>query len=292
MIANVCERVIEIPHADPAIVPLLRGVFGGLLRLPQKMSARTACDPERASPARTRASRRRVHSMPPPGTARALFEMDKQIGLALQRARPDLFFVHAAAVALQERAAILVAPSGTGKSTLTLALMQAGFDYLSDELAPIELARMKVHPYPRAICLKAAPPRPYRLPAGTLDTGGRLYVPVETLPGRFHTTAQPLAACIFLERRLQNHGPELQEIPAASAAARLVSNALNAGAHPHDGIDAAVRLARALPCLVLNVTNLHGACLALRTALSPFSHEQSRAGEVALSSSSVDPVIR
>jgi hypothetical protein len=166
--------------------------------------------------------------------------------------------------------------------------MQAGFDYLSDELAPIELARMKVHPYPRAICLKAAPPRPYRLPAGTLDTGGRLYVPVETLPGRFHTTAQPLAACIFLERRLQNHGPELQEIPAASAAARLVSNALNAGAHPHDGIDAAVRLARALPCFVLNVTNLHGACLALRTALSPFSHEQSRAGEVALSSSSVD----
>jgi hypothetical protein len=287
MTARVCERVIEIPHADPALAPLVRGVFGGLLPLPQETPARR-CDLEEASTQRRREVRRRNRSLLPKGTGRVLFDIDQQIILALQRARPDLFFVHAAVVALQRRAAILVAPSGTGKSTLTLALIQAGFDYLSDELAPIDLARMKVHPYPRSLCLKAPPPRPYRLPAGTLNAGGRLYVPIDAPHSRFRLAPQPLAACIFLERRVPDHRPDLQVTSAASAAARLVSNALNAGAHPQDGIDAAVRLARALPCFVLNVTNLHGACLAVRTALSPFSHKQARAGEVAASSASID----
>ena len=69
-----------------------------------------------------------------------LFHLDKSLTMALQRRRSDLYFLHAAAVAMGNRVALLPAPSGTGKSTLTVGLLERGFDYLSDELAPIHLA--------------------------------------------------------------------------------------------------------------------------------------------------------
>jgi hypothetical protein len=179
--------------------------------------------------------------------------------------------VHAAAVALGGRVAILIAPSGTGKSTLTFALMQSGFEYLSDELAPIDLPRLSVHPYPRALCLKSAPPRPSRVPPGTLDTRDRLYVPVESLAEGSHTAALPLALCILLERRDPDRGPVLRTISSASAAERLMSNALNTGAHDAHKLDAAVQFGRALPSFVLNSTNLRAACRAKR-AISASRH--------------------
>ena len=72
---------------------------------------------------------------------------------------------------------MLVAPSGGGKSTLCWALLQHGFRYTSDELAPVELAMLDVHPYPRTLILEREPALPYQLPARTLRTeaGARLF---------------------------------------------------------------------------------------------------------------------
>ncbi len=43
------------------------------------------------------------------------------------------FAVHAGVVAIDGRAIVIPAASGTGKTTLTAACLHAGFDYLSDE---------------------------------------------------------------------------------------------------------------------------------------------------------------
>jgi hypothetical protein len=117
------------------------------------------------------------------GCRRLLFHLDKDLTIALQLQRADLFFLHAAVVALDDRAVVLSAPSGTGKSTLALALLENGFDYLSDELAPIDVQRLTVHPFPHALCLKSPPPAPYCLPTGALGIGVRYHVPGDILRG-------------------------------------------------------------------------------------------------------------
>ena len=64
--------------------------------------------------------------------------------------------VHAAVVEKNGAAAILPAPPGSGKSTLTAGLVLSGWRLLSDELALIDRESGLVHPLPRPVSLKNA----------------------------------------------------------------------------------------------------------------------------------------
>ena len=194
-----------------------------------------------------------------------LFHIDKSITVELQNLRPDLFFVHGAALAWQGRVAVLSAPPGTGKSTLTLVALQLGFEYFSDELAPIDLQRLTVYPYPRALYLKTPPPPPHSLPGGAMEHGGRYYVPAP--PTTTSPRQAPLAALIFLRRDNETFSG-LRPISAASGATRLIANTLNLLAHPAVGIDAAVKVSQAVRCFELDATNLIAASGSIRAALT------------------------
>ncbi|MCI0428000.1 MAG: hypothetical protein L0Z46_08300 [Nitrospiraceae bacterium] len=186
-----------------------------------------------------------------------LFLFEKDLSIELQYQRPDLFFVHAAVVERQGKAVILAAPSGTGKSTLTLALLHAGFRYLSDELAPLDLSTLQVMPYPHALCLKAEPPEPFELPKGAIRTLNTIHIPTRFLPATALSGPVPIAAVFFIHRG-GDAGPKalLREVGSAQAAVRLYANALNALAHSGDGLDAAVRIALSAPCYELDSTDL------------------------------------
>jgi HprK-related kinase A len=62
--------------------------------------------------------------------------------------------IHAGVVEKNGRAAILPAPPGSGKSTLTAALMLSGWRLLSDELTLIDRKSGLLHPLPRPVSLK------------------------------------------------------------------------------------------------------------------------------------------
>lgn len=69
----------------------------------------------------------------------------------------DFLILHAAVLATpDDRALLLPAPPGSGKSTLTAALMLAGWRLLSDELALIDLGTGDVHGLARPLSLKNA----------------------------------------------------------------------------------------------------------------------------------------
>ena len=72
----------------------------------------------------------------------------------LKRVRGHFVF-HAGVVEHAGRALVLAAPSGVGKTTLTLALVASGCGFLSDELAPVRRSDFSVDPYPRAVGLRA-----------------------------------------------------------------------------------------------------------------------------------------
>jgi hypothetical protein len=62
--------------------------------------------------------------------------------------------IHAAVVERDGRAAIMAAPPGSGKSTLTAALVHRGWRLLSDEFALVRPRDLRLTPLPRPISLK------------------------------------------------------------------------------------------------------------------------------------------
>jgi hypothetical protein len=184
-----------------------------------------------------------------------LYLLETDLTIELQKLRRDLYFLHAAALRFGNQAILLVAPSGVGKSTTTWALLHHGFEYLSDELAPLNLATRAVYPFPHAICLKQPPPVPFLLPAGTLDAGRTLHVPIFALPNGHCNEPTPLGAIYFLQRA-ETRVPTFTPLSTAEAAARMYINALNPLAHPGEGLDAAIELARNTRCFELHLGDL------------------------------------
>lgn len=189
-----------------------------------------------------------------------VYLLEKLITIDLEKLRTDLYFVHSSVVERDGRAVMIVAESGTGKSTTAWALLRHGFSYLSDELAPIDPASVEVHPYPHALCLKAAPPEPYSLPGDTVSTERTLHIPVTALPSPAVNEPRPLHMLIFLRRDAQISAPALTELSPAEAGARLYVNTLNALAHPGNGLEVAVRIASAVPAYTLNAGELRATC--------------------------------
>jgi hypothetical protein len=69
------------------------------------------------------------------------------------RLATDYCMLHAGAVSWQDKGLVLPAPSGRGKTTLTLKLVLGGFRFLSDEVACIRFGSLHVQPFFRALNL-------------------------------------------------------------------------------------------------------------------------------------------
>ena len=65
-----------------------------------------------------------------------------------------LFYIHSGVVGTGGRCVLLPAAAGSGKSSLTAALVHRGYRYLSDEVALIEPRTFRVPAVPLALCVK------------------------------------------------------------------------------------------------------------------------------------------
>ena len=70
------------------------------------------------------------------------------VELLIARRNPEYLFVHAACVAVGDRVVLLAGPSNNGKSTLSGALAQIGFEKLADDLTPIHFDSCGAGPFP------------------------------------------------------------------------------------------------------------------------------------------------
>jgi hypothetical protein len=83
-----------------------------------------------------------------------LLEMlEEEIQLYVAEWAPQYIFIHAGAVAWQDKALLLPGPSFAGKTSLVAALLRAGAVYLSDEYAVLDESG-RVWPYARRLALR------------------------------------------------------------------------------------------------------------------------------------------
>jgi len=156
---------------------------------------------------------------------------------------PDRLVLHAGAVERDGRVVALTGISGQGKTTLTAALVQAGFGYVTDELVAIDPSTRFVDPFPKALDLDdhavallgldppagpswpstessdaaVAPTHEHAIdPAslGRISTGGRLAA-VVVLTGPVADEVETLAPAQALTELLRGLFPATWQVPGA-----------------------------------------------------------------------------
>ena len=185
------------------------------------------------------------------GPGHLLHELDNHLVYHLQRWVPRFYFVHAACLASEGTATMIMGDSGAGKSTTAYALAAAGLEYLSDELSPIDVDRQVVMPYARSICLKNDPPAPLELPENYLRSEWTLHIDPQQLGATVASEPRRLERIVFLTHEPDNSEPRLKRLSSSDAALRLYQNALNQLAHEEWGPDDTVRLVSAATCYEL-----------------------------------------
>jgi len=184
-----------------------------------------------------------------------LYGFEKDLTIELELQRKDLFFVHGAALTLNGKAILISAPSGSGKSTTTWALLHHGFDYMSDELAPIELKSLNVEPFPHALNQKKHPPAPYTLPEATYKTDRTMHVPVEALPCKVVPTPTPLVAMFYVQYNPEVDEPSVTAVSVAQGCMNLFANGLNQLQHENKGLATATDIAARVPAFKVETTS-------------------------------------
>ena len=162
---------------------------------------------------------------------------------------------HAATLARDGAAVLLVGPSGAGKSTLTLHLMQRGWLPLSDDVALVEAETGLLHPFPRCFHVDAA----WSVQV-TEQTGFERPAALTGFarPLRWASGGQRATAIFLVERDAAGRSAR-QPIAQAQAAGALLTQSIKTQRTPAQIAAAAAQVAGGAHCYRLINGDLEGA---------------------------------
>jgi hypothetical protein len=112
----------------------------------------------------------------------------------LMKETPGFFILHGGVAARNGRALVVSGPSGSGKTTLVTALLEAGFQFLSDDFCPIHEETRLVHPFPRTMW-RVHPGGETNRPARR----GKEPVPVDPLKARLAPEPCRIGGVIYID---------------------------------------------------------------------------------------------
>lgn len=178
--------------------------------------------------------------------------------------------IHAAVVEKNGGAAILPAPPGSGKSTLTAGLVLSGWRLLSDELALVDRRSGLIHPLPRPVSLKNAsiplirafsPEAFINRPSHDTAKGTVAHMrPPKESVRRQHVAARP--AWVIFPRWTAGAATALTPRSAAQTFMFLAQNAFNYSQLGADGFRTGTRLIDQVACYDFAYSDLDDAVLA------------------------------
>ena len=173
---------------------------------------------------------------------------------------PDRLHLHCASLSLRDRGVLISAASGTGKTTLAVALAQRGWTYQSDEAVALTNKDFTVDGFPKPLMIK---PGGGDLISGletarvSLDPDDSLWwhIPASTIPAPVTKESQP-STIVILHRRADGstqEAPTPQPIHPADAVVALMSQTMDAERFGPDTVVVLSELASRCTCVTLAV---------------------------------------
>jgi hypothetical protein len=140
--------------------------------------------------------------------------------------------LHAAAVGRDGEALVLPAVMNSGKSTLATLLVQAGYRYLTDEAAAIDLDTGDVVAYPKAITLDPGTQAllPHLEPVAEVPSAAKWQVPADRVMPGATDRRLPLRHIVF-PTWAEDADNTLHPIEAIDAVVAVAANAFNLADH-------------------------------------------------------------
>jgi HprK-related kinase A len=183
------------------------------------------------------------------------------INLRIMATRNEFVQLHAASMEYQGHGFVFAGQSGCGKSTLAATLLGHGWKYFCDEFALIEKDSLTLHPFPKALCIKAGSYSAVRK-LGLAFARRRDYVkafkgrvgyinPCESGGDRI---ASPTSVRFIIFPQFKADAvPTLAPMPRAEAATELYRCCFNKEASPIDALATLTELVRKTQCFRLVV---------------------------------------
>ena len=187
---------------------------------------------------------------------------------------PYFLDIHAGVVSDGRACMLLPAAPGSGKSTLTAALVHAGFEYFSDEIALLAEDDLAVLPVPLALCVKDTGidalasrwPRLTTLPIHRRFDGKRVvYLPPACEQRPADERPRPVRALVF-PTFVPGHATSFAAMPRPEALQALLSQCLRV-ARPLEveRVERVVQWIAKLPCYALRYGETDAAVAAVCT---------------------------
>lgn len=184
--------------------------------------------------------------------------------------------LHAATMVYRGKGVIFAGPSGCGKSTLAAALLSRGWRYLSDEFALINPNTLRLHPFPKALCIKRGAFK--LIQRMSLRFAGRYHY-VKRLKGRVgyinpfeggrKVIGEPSPIRFVVFPKYTDGGePHLYPVPRPRAVLALAGCALNRNDFDDGAVSILSRVARGAQCFSLESGPIDTTCSLIESVLS------------------------
>lgn len=182
--------------------------------------------------------------------------------------RREFLQLHAASLVRGGAGVIFAASSGSGKSTLAAGLLSRGWKYLSDEFALIDTETRRLHPFPKALCIKSGS---FKVVEGLNLPHWRRRYYVKAFKGRvgylcpYDVSDRPLASLspirfIVFPKYIDGGRPRLFPLSRAQAAFELMRYVMNPEAHGCRTASLLADVARHAVCFGLESGPLEPTC--------------------------------
>lgn len=166
------------------------------------------------------------------------------------KATRDFLDLHSGSLSRDGGGLLLPASQDVGKSTLTVALMASGFDYLSDEVGAIDPVTGRIYPFPKRVQLEPETLEFFPGLAERLDDRRGLterltarFVRPEDLGVRFGQPVPP--RWIVFPEADRTGTPRLESVSRSAAVERMAENCSNLYRYGERGVILLSRVARA-----------------------------------------------
>jgi hypothetical protein len=169
--------------------------------------------------------------------------------------RPDHLALHAAALAFGGQGVLLPGATGAGKSTLAASLVAAGFDYLTDEAAVIDVDTLEVVPFPKPLSLRPGSLDALGRSPDPFEPGSQTLVPASALRSGASGRAVPTRILVFPGYQA-GAASSLTPISRAEAMVELANNSFNFMTRGRQWLGVLSRLVSACTCVRLVNGNL------------------------------------